>query len=386
MPDRSDEIFLLGTDSLRPLPVRPMRLGVLGKTLEDALQSLLQNYPQIIPGKQIDPISEEPPRFVLLRREMPIGGFSLDHLYVDQRSTLTLVETKLIQNPESRREVIGQIIEYAASATELWEMGRTRQYAVEFWSKQGKDLDEILRAEFGADLDIESFWNSVEGNLNDGRIRLIIATDELRPEVRRMIEYLNKEMKHAEVLGLEIKCYGDENASDKNAPVVLVPRLVGKTNIAPPPPSPVTSWPPEKLRAAFQQVPDEQLRKRLLTVLDWVLSKKFFMETTAHFPGFGLRGKNKSRILSISSNAPLYAWLNEKCYPGGAEERDQLCDELKKLGMLDRNLDIQTVVSGKNLKRNLTDLSDEELQNFLDLYREHCASSEPAMIANPNTK
>lgn len=64
---------------------------------------MLEEHPAIIPGNQIDPTNEDPPRFVLLRREMPVGGWSLDHLYVDQYGVLTLVETKLLQNPESRR-------------------------------------------------------------------------------------------------------------------------------------------------------------------------------------------------------------------------------------------------------------------------------------------
>jgi hypothetical protein len=350
-----------------------MRIGLFGKTLEDALQSLLQNYPQIIPGKQIDPVSEEPPRFVLLRREMPIGGWSLDHLYVDQRATLTLVETKLIQNPESRREVIGQIIEYAANAVELWEIGRTRQYAVEFWSNQGKNLDEVLLAEFG-DLEIEAFWNTVEANLKAGRIRMIIASDELRPEVRRMIEYLNTEMKNAEILGLEIKCYGDENVSDENTPVVLVPRLVGKTNTtssSQQTPS-LTLWLPERLRAAYQQLTDERLRERLLTVLNWAMSNKFFMEARAQFPGFGLQGKNKSRIISFFSNGVLSVYLNEKCYLDGAEERDRLCDDLKKLGLLNEDLDPKTVVSNRNLTRKITELTEEDLQKFCELYSKYC--------------
>ena len=95
MQTQSDEVFLLDAEQLSPLPARPMRAGLFGKTLEDALQTLLQKYPEIIPGKQIDPGSDDPPRFVLLRREMPLGGWSLDHLYVDQRAILTLVETKL---------------------------------------------------------------------------------------------------------------------------------------------------------------------------------------------------------------------------------------------------------------------------------------------------
>ena len=62
MPTESDEIFFLEGEQLRPLPVRSMRAGLFGRSLEDALQMLLQRYPQVIPGKQIDPASEEPPR------------------------------------------------------------------------------------------------------------------------------------------------------------------------------------------------------------------------------------------------------------------------------------------------------------------------------------
>jgi hypothetical protein len=264
MQNQSDEIFLLENDRLSPLPVRSMQAGLFGKTLEDALQTLLQKYPQIIPGKQIDPVSEDPPRFALLRREMPVGGWSLDHLYVDQRGVLTLVETKLIQNPESRREVIGQIIEYAANADEFWASGRARQHAAEFWSKQNKELDQILQEQLGEEIDVEDLWDSVEANLKRGHIRLIVAADELRPEVRRMIEYLNREMQNAEVLGLELKCYGEDTSS-----LVLVPRLIGQTQdsidrrIAG---GGTILWNVENLRTAYRGLPDSELGQRLLNL------------------------------------------------------------------------------------------------------------------------
>src|SRR5690606_38614044 len=106
----TDEIFLLEDGRAHELPVRTMRQGILGGNLEDALQLLLERFPQVIPGRQIDPGAEDPPRFVLLRREAPLGAWSLDHLLVDQAGVLTLLECKLAQNAESRRDVIGQII------------------------------------------------------------------------------------------------------------------------------------------------------------------------------------------------------------------------------------------------------------------------------------
>jgi hypothetical protein len=116
-----------------------MREVLFGKSLEDALQAFFENYPQLIPGKQIDPGNENPPRFVLLRREMPISSWSLDHLFVDQRGILTLVETKLFENPDLRRVVVGQLIEYAANSIELWANGIARQKAAEYWNKKIKN-------------------------------------------------------------------------------------------------------------------------------------------------------------------------------------------------------------------------------------------------------
>ena len=182
-----------------------MREGFLGKTLEDALQKIFEEYPAIIPGKQISSEDSDPPRFVLLRREMPIANWSLDHLFVDQYGVLTLVETKLFNNPESRREVIGQIIEYASNAELNWSDGKLREGAITYWSRKNPpvDVDSILSNEFGDDLNIDDFWDKIETNLKDGNFRLIIASDSIRPEIRRMIEYLNSEMKNTELLDLK---------------------------------------------------------------------------------------------------------------------------------------------------------------------------------------
>ena len=74
MRPTSDEIFHIRGGKFTSLPARTMRDGLFGKTLEDALQTLLVKHPQVIPGKQIDPSSDDPPRFVLLRQEAPVGS------------------------------------------------------------------------------------------------------------------------------------------------------------------------------------------------------------------------------------------------------------------------------------------------------------------------
>lgn len=374
MISQSDEIFLLQGETLQPLPVQSMRAGLFGRTLEDALQTILQKYPQVIPGKQIDPVSEDPPRFVLLHREMPVGSWSLDHLYVDQKGILTLVETKLIQNPESRREVIGQIVEYAANALEFWGSGRVRQYATEFWAKQGAgDLDEALRIEFGEELDIEEFWSNIDTNLKTGRVRLIIAADELRPEVRRMVEYLNEEMRNAEILGLELKCYGNDSAS-----LVLVPQLVGQSQSSIDrrvSTSDSVLWTSDKLVAAYLDFEEPQLGKILQQVLDWSLDRGIFMEAKTKFPTFALRGPSGMRIVSFFENGSIYLFFDKKNWNGSLHERNELIEQLKALDLLNRDLNPEEIVSGRNLKFRITELREDLLSRLLDILAKYCHSN-----------
>jgi len=352
MPNQSDLVFHLNGETLTSLPFRSMREGLLGKTLEDALQTLLANYPQILPGKQIDSSNEEPPRFVLLRREMPVGGWSLDHLFVDQYGILTLVETKLFQNPESRREVVGQLMEYAANAIEAWGDGKVRVKAAEYWSNQTppREIGDVLKSEFGDELDIEEFWYRTENNIKNGRMRLIVATDELRPEIRRIIEYLNSEMQNAEVLGLELKCYGADGNS-----LVLVPHLVGQTQLTinkKTETPPKIKWTPEQLRTHYSEYSDHDLSEKLLRILGWALDKNCFASSISIKPYFALTRKSGNRIFAIAYDGAIYAQINTR-YFQNIEERNGFIQELIKLELIDSDLNPDDVIEGRNLTKKL---------------------------------
>ena len=101
-----------GQQRLEPLMEEPF-------DLEDTLQALLAKHPELIDGEQIRP--GDPRRWILVRREQgiaatPGGGdwWSVDLLLIDQDATPTLVEVKRGSNPEIRRTVVGQMLEYAA--------------------------------------------------------------------------------------------------------------------------------------------------------------------------------------------------------------------------------------------------------------------------------
>jgi hypothetical protein len=153
---------------------------------------------------------------------MPLGSWSVDHLLADQNGVPTVVETKLVQNPEARREVIGQVLDYAPSLAPSWSGGRARELAAEYWQRQGQRLDEALQAWLPADTTVDTFWQMFDESLRRGRVRLLVVADRLTPEARRVIEYLNEQMETADIFGLELRCHGGEADG-----LVLVPRLVG---------------------------------------------------------------------------------------------------------------------------------------------------------------
>lgn len=359
----SDEVFILRDCEIQSLPGRPLRSGLFGRTLEDALQTLIERQPNIINGRQLEPGDDDPPRFVLLRREMAVGDWSLDDLLVDQKGVLTLVEAKLLQNPDSRRAVIGQIMEYAANAERSWGNGRIRQLATEYWRKAGKDVEDVLRAAFGDD--VEGLWSEIETNLKRGKIRLIIAADELRPEVRRIIEFLNQQLKTVQVFGLEIRCYGEEPG-----PVVIASVLVGQTQVSADEKGTgrlLKEWTVDELRRQYDREPSPRVRE----FLDWAVDNQFVLLGKAQTPLFYLRGRSGERIATVYPNA-FYVLLRESKYAGGTPERDRLVEELKGLGLYPADLDPQTVADGRNLTRSLTDLGDEEFAKVLDVCTRYC--------------
>ena len=200
---------------------------------EDLLQTLIEKYPEVLAGDQMG--ADEAVRLVLVKREagVPDGEgasarWSVDHLLLDQHGVPTLVEVKRSSDTRIRREVIGQLLEYAANIDVYWPSDRIRSLAVE----QHGGSDELDRAilellnldpENDATDNVESYWSQVEENLHNGKLRLLFVADELPREVRRIIEFLNSKMNDVEVLGVELRQYvGDKLRA-------MVPRVIGQT-------------------------------------------------------------------------------------------------------------------------------------------------------------
>lgn len=192
---------------------------------EDLLQELLAKHPNLLAGDQMS--SGEQRRWLLISREMGVpaeeeGGdqWSIDHLFLDQDAIPTIVEVKRSTDTCIRREVVGQMLDYAANAVVYWPVDRLRIRFEEGHEDPEQELMNLLNS---PDADMDDFWQKVKTNLQAGRVRLVFVADKIPTKLRRIIEFLNQQMDPAEVLAVEIKQYVGGNMK------TLVPRIIGQT-------------------------------------------------------------------------------------------------------------------------------------------------------------
>lgn len=207
---------------------------------EDILQQLLADYPDLLAGDQMRP--DAPRRWLLVSREVGIpdseGGssrWSLDHLFVDQDAVPTLVEVKRSSDTRLRREVVGQMLDYAANLVSYWPPGEVRALFEERCRRDGIDprqeLDRLLGVD-DADLADEApdrsdgFWQRVSDNLSSRRLRLVFVADVIPRELQSIVEFLNENLLRADVLAVEVKQYVGQGRQ------TLVPRVIGQTAAA----------------------------------------------------------------------------------------------------------------------------------------------------------
>ena len=197
---------------------------------EDELQVLIAEHPELLDGEQIRP--GDPRRWILITREKGIAETSdaaarwaIDLLIIDQDAVPTLAEVKRGSNPEIRRTIVGQMLEYAAHAAQTWTADELRRTFEESTIAKGLDPSDELATLLGEDgePDADSFWQNVSTNLVARRLRLLFVADDIPDPLERVVEFLNGQMSGIEVLAVEIKQFRGKSTQ------TLVPRVIGRT-------------------------------------------------------------------------------------------------------------------------------------------------------------
>ncbi|MRR36948.1 hypothetical protein EG829_20255, partial [bacterium] len=148
------------------------KLTALSQTEYDSealLQKLLADYPDLLGGDQMG--SGAPRRWLFVTREAPVpdregsaGRWFLDHLFLDQDAVLTLVEVKRASDSRIRREVVGQMLDYAANTLRYWPLETIQG----FLTTADQTADQRLMQAFGEELDAQFYWQQLRENMSEG--------------------------------------------------------------------------------------------------------------------------------------------------------------------------------------------------------------------------
>ena len=133
------------------------------------------------------------------------------------------MEVKRSSDTQIRREVVGQMLDYAANAVVYWPVEEIRKRLEKTCEASGANPEETLLTFLGPDLPVAEFWNRVKTNLQAGKVRMVFVANEIPTELRRVVEFLNEQMDPAEVLAVEIKQFVGEGLK------TLVPKVIGQT-------------------------------------------------------------------------------------------------------------------------------------------------------------
>ncbi|MEQ8393721.1 MAG: hypothetical protein RIC85_05040 [Gammaproteobacteria bacterium] len=206
---------------LEPIPLG--RGAEADRYNEAWLQDVLFAHPELIPHRVLD--RDLPPAIPVCKElpvQLPDGVGYVDLLAVTPTGTPVLVECKLWRNPEAKREVVAQVIDYAAGLTggDFESLDSAVRLAC-----RGEGLLDRVRAR-SASVDEEILIDGITTSMADGNFVLLVVGDGIRSGVQSMFDYLGRFPGHRWRLGLVELAVYRMPAKSAAGGLVMVPRLV----------------------------------------------------------------------------------------------------------------------------------------------------------------
>ncbi len=168
----------------------PLRAGANGALYDEGwLQRLIQNHPALLPVSDIEPGLSP---LVPICMELPVPSGYVDNLMLTPAGGIIVVETKLWRNPEARREVVGQVLDYAKDLSAF--SYEDLQKAVRSARKEREVRLFDLVSAAGEAVEESRFIDAVSRNLRLGRVLLIIAGDGVQEGAEQLAGFLQRHM------------------------------------------------------------------------------------------------------------------------------------------------------------------------------------------------
>ena len=215
--------LLIDADGGMATPLVALSMGAGGHQVsEAAIQALVQAHPACLPIAKIDPLFCGP---VPICTELNTPAGPIDNFLVTPSGLPVLVECKLWRNPEGRREVVGQILDYAKELSR-WSSSDIQREVSRRLKREGNALLDLVR-EAGHDVDEVAFNDALTLNLRRGRFLLLIVGDGIREGVEAIAEYLQAHAGLHFTLGLvEMPIYEGPDGQR-----LVVPRVLARTTL-----------------------------------------------------------------------------------------------------------------------------------------------------------
>lgn len=183
------------------------------------LQELISRFPELLVADLVS--VEDSPRWMLVEREFKVPGvidtggtFKLDAVFLDQDGTPVLVEVKRAANTQIKREVVGQILDYARCFLDNVDSNSLRSRFVARCGGEEAASSELSRHLLGA-MSPEEFWDSVTESLKSRRLRLVIVADDIRPELRLLLQFLDEQMDSIEIFAVKVSQYVNKDLNTR---------------------------------------------------------------------------------------------------------------------------------------------------------------------------
>ena len=217
---RIDPTGKAAQETLRRIPLgTPVSAGGID---ESSLRDLLFQFPGVLPVGSIDAAYTHP---VPVCRELSTPAGYVDAVYANPLGRLVLAEFKLWRNPQARREVIGQILDYAKEFAS-WSYEDLQREVSRALGRRGNVPYELVRSQ-APDLSEADFVDNVSRHLARGEFLLLIVGDGIREGVENIVNFVQRHSGlHFTLAMVEAALYRDADHR-----IIVQPRCLARTEV-----------------------------------------------------------------------------------------------------------------------------------------------------------
>ena len=214
--------LLVPGESVRALKRLPRMHDRFG---ESYLQELLKDHPELLPVAEI---RDDVGKLLCVGREVGVSSGAIDNLYLSTSGYPVVVETKLWRNPEARREVLAQVLDYIKEVVKK-DFGWFEEQWAFFEKSKGRSGDDLVArlSELSDDeIDESQIIDRVNRALARGDVIAMIVGDGIEARLQTLVEHLRNDsplLRYSLAL-VEMACYESEGETGRE--ILVVPRVV----------------------------------------------------------------------------------------------------------------------------------------------------------------